>query len=194
MNNSPVSKEELQKRLDALLEKKNKLVQKYGAKKWKTGDPKIIRETNYIARHITILNSRINHPNKWKLRNKGKDKKKNTVGRQVSASGRSRGYDHSEPKLINKWFIEQKQICAYCNCSVDEVNDYLERTKISVKNKRMSVDRVDNNQGYILGNLTLSCFICNTHKKDFFSHEDFLKIAKKYIRPKIISSTQTLKN
>jgi hypothetical protein len=74
------------------------------------------------------------------------------------------------------------------------VNDYLERTKISVKNKRMSVDRVDNNQGYILGNLTLSCFICNTHKKDFFSHEDFLKIAKKYIRPKIISSTQTLKN
>jgi hypothetical protein len=76
MNNSLVSKEELQKRLDVLLEKKNKLVQKYGAKKWKTGDPKIIKETNYIARHITILNSRINHPDKWRLRNKGKDKKK----------------------------------------------------------------------------------------------------------------------
>jgi hypothetical protein len=194
MNNTPITKENLQKRLDALLEKKNKLVELYGAKKWKSANPKLQKETSYIARNILLLRIRINNPDKWKSRNKGKDQKKNTVGRQVSASGRSRGYDHDEPKFINKWFNEQKQICTYCNCNVDEVNSYLEKTKISVKNKRMSVDRVDNNKGYILGNLTLSCFICNTHKKDFFSHEDFLKIAKKYIRPKIICSTQSLKN
>jgi hypothetical protein len=34
MNNFSISKEELQKRLEVLLEKKNKLIQKYGKKKW----------------------------------------------------------------------------------------------------------------------------------------------------------------
>ena len=39
--------------------------------------------------------------------------------------------------------------------------------------------------GYLINNLTLACFICNTHKSDIVSAEDFKEIAQKYIVPKI---------
>jgi hypothetical protein len=44
---------------------------------------------------------------------------------------------------------------------------------------------MDSSKGYLLENLTLACSICNTHKSDIISADDFKEIARDYIAPKI---------
>lgn len=50
--------------------------------------------------------------------------------------------------------------------------------------KRLTIDRKDNKIGYIIDNMVLCCFRCNSTKSDFFTFEEMLKIGKKIIKPK----------
>ena len=60
------------------------------------------------------------------------------------------------------------------------------------KSNRLEFDRKDSTKGYSPQNLVLSCHICNNHKKDFFSVNEFLEITKKIIKPKIKSILEDL--
>jgi len=55
------------------------------------------------------------------------------------------------------------------------------------KSKRLQIDRKNNDKsvGYTLKNICLACAICNYHRADFYSHEEFKEIAQKYIAPKM---------
>ena len=75
----------------------------------------------------------------------------------------------------------------YCKNDNETIVKYLEKIgeKITVQNNRLHFDRMDSSKGYLLDNLVLACSICNTHKSDIISHNDFIDIAKNYIIPKI---------
>ena len=75
-----------------------------------------------------------------------------------------------------KWYESHPKICAYCDISEKELHAIED-----VWNKkiiRLTVDCVDNNKGYSIDNMTLSCGRCNITKNDFFTFEEMQVIGK----------------
>ena len=81
--------------------------------------------------------------------------------------------DLSSLKLINKNLIKQ--------------NIY-KKDNSFVKSPRFQVDRKDNDNkiGYTIENICFACHICNTHKGNFFTSDEFKLIAQKFIKPKYL--------
>jgi len=75
-------------------------------------------------------------------------------------------------KSFIKWWNKQEQKCIYCNRTFDEVKN----DKISKTTNRFSVDRIDNDKGYLLKNMAICCKRCNTIKGDYFTKEEMLVI------------------
>lgn len=85
--------------------------------------------------------------------------------------------------LINKkdfdgWYSEQT-CCYYCGISIQELVGKPGKSGLA------TIDRKDNNLPYELTNICLACYRCNNLKSNFFSSEEWLEIANKYIKPKI---------
>lgn len=79
-------------------------------------------------------------------------------------------------EFIN-WYKSQIQQCYYCKRTLQRIkND--KKEKIKNRKKRLSIDRPNNNKGYSLNNIVLSCYRCNTTKSDYFTKKEMLKIAK----------------
>src|SRR3990167_6080212 len=75
-----------------------------------------------------------------------------------------------------KWYTEQPQECFYCNITPDKLIDKF--SKVSGREtKRLTIDRLDSNLPYQLGNLVLACYRCNITKSDFFTPEEMKLIA-----------------
>jgi hypothetical protein len=85
------------------------------------------------------------------------------------------------------WYYNAEKICHYCGYDNETIRNYLKQKgeKLSVNSKRLQIERIDSQRGYLLDNLTLACYICNAHKLDIVSHDDFKEIAKEFIIPKI---------
>ena len=47
---------------------------------------------------------------------------------------------------------------------------------------RLTIDRKDNDRGYTIDNIVLSCNRCNMIKGNFFNEQDMLKIGKIVMR------------
>lgn len=108
------------------------------------------------------------------------------IGEVIRTSAKKRGlsapYTNTQ---YRDWFKSQKQICAYCGSSCERINQYLNKIEIDKTFRRLSVDRKNSDKGYEFENMILACFVCNVSKQAVFSHEDFMEIADKYIKPKI---------
>lgn len=74
------------------------------------------------------------------------------------------------------WYESQKKVCHYC--SLPE-----ERIGITGLN-RFTIDRKDNDVGYVRENICLACWICNKIKSNVFTESEFREIAQKYVRPR----------
>jgi hypothetical protein len=127
---------------------------------------------------------------------KKKKKEKDPIsflGEHIKDSARNRGIDAPHaPIEYRDWYIKHKKICYFCGNNDQEIRNYLrlEGEKITVNQNRLQIERIDSSKGYLLNNLTLACSICNTHKSDIISAEDFKEIAIKYIAPKIKKKLQ----
>ena len=109
-----------------------------------------------------------------------------TVGNLILRNARRRGLEYDmEPYQLRDWFLEQKQKCIYCGSTLNQIKKYYKKVGISFVDRRLQVDRKDSGIGYKFHNLTICCRICNDHKSDFFSYEEFKVIAKKYIKKEI---------
>lgn len=77
---------------------------------------------------------------------------------------------------FEKWWNEQPQICFYCKRTIE----YIKSLNDSVNNraKRLTIDRIDNQQVYSLGNIRLACYRCNQIKGDYFTEDEMLQIGR----------------
>lgn len=89
---------------------------------------------------------------------------------------------------FKKWEQIQKKECSYCGFKLLEIQKILKQylpENFMTLSRKFQLDRKDNNLGYTIENICFACAICNTHKRDFFTHKEFKEIAKKFIIPKI---------
>lgn len=80
-----------------------------------------------------------------------------------------------------KWYEQQKQQCVYC----DILKELLKPLELGRKDQRnhLTIDRKNNNKGYVIDNICLACDKCNTVKNDIFTFKQMREIAQKYIKP-----------
>jgi len=81
---------------------------------------------------------------------------------------------------FESWYKNQPRFCAYCG--ITEENWLLLNPQR--RTKRLTIDRKDNNIGYLFENMTLACDTCNKIKNDILSFDEMKEIAQKYIKPK----------
>jgi len=118
-------------------------------------------------------------------RKRGREYNNSPVGIYSRIKGRA-NYERKKPfNLIKNDFIEwynaQPQNCVYCEISEDDI--VIWETHFNRWVKKLSIDCMDNDVGYIIDNLVLACERCNTIKGNMFSHEQMLEIGQKYVRP-----------
>lgn len=80
-----------------------------------------------------------------------------------------------------KELFETNDSCHYCHLPIDDWGK-IDDTHIPRTN-RLCVDCMDNDAGYVSGNIVLTCYRCNNTKNNFFTYKDFVEIAKTYIKP-----------
>jgi hypothetical protein len=94
------------------------------------------------------------------------------IGTKYEAKKRKIDFSITKEDFI-KWYNQQEKKCHYCGRSVEESN------KDKFLNQdfyRLSIDRTDNNKGYQLNNIVLSCLNCNRIKSRFFTYFEMIKI------------------
>ena len=77
---------------------------------------------------------------------------------------------------FEKWWNEQPQICFYCKRPFELIKSL--NDSVNNRAKRLTIDRIDNLQGYSLGNIRLACYRCNQIKGDYFTEAEMLKIGE----------------
>lgn len=101
--------------------------------------------------------------------------------RQIKYRAKMLGIEFQLDQIeFKKWIEESEKICCYCGV----VEDIL-KFNLDVKKRNLTVDRKDNKIGYLIDNICMACFRCNNSKSDFFSHEEWMNIAKNMICPRL---------
>lgn len=75
------------------------------------------------------------------------------------------------------WYNTQPKVCHYCLIP-EQLSQDRDR-------RRLTVDRMNNQLGYQLGNLVLACLKCNILKSDMFTYEEWMDHSTSMLRPKI---------
>jgi len=75
--------------------------------------------------------------------------------------------------------------CYYCGISSLLIQFYCE--VMGINTPWMTIDRADNEKGYIFNNVVPCCFLCNKIKGSFFNVEEMKQIGKQFVAPKFKS-------
>jgi len=81
-----------------------------------------------------------------------------------------------------KWHNKQEKKCVYCGVKESDLI-YL-TDKYNSRSDRLSIDCMNNDLGYVKGNLVLCCWRCNALKSDVFTYEEMREIGEKYLSMK----------
>lgn len=114
----------------------------------------------------------------WRAKNKDRIKKQQYTPHRIYGNLKSRikkGEIISEIDFIN-WYNSQEQKCYYCERTLEEVKNDIKEKEIN--QNRMSIDRKDNDKGYILNNIVFACRRCNEIKSDYFTETEMLRLGK----------------
>lgn len=98
--------------------------------------------------------------------------------------------------ILEQWWYNQPDACYYCKSDLSEylalrdfVLSYVGNNNEIKKFKRfyrslkhqairwMTIDRVDNERGYVIENIVKACWICNSLKSDFFDGTQMSQMA-----------------
>lgn len=85
-------------------------------------------------------------------------------------------------KEFIEWYKEQEHKCIYCG--VPEELLHLIADKYGSRWKRLTIDCKDNEKGYAIDNIVLSCDKCNITKNNMLTYEEMLYVGENFIRPK----------
>lgn len=71
-----------------------------------------------------------------------------------------------------KWWRSTNMICFYCGITIEKFKTMYPK----VPHTRLTIDRRDNNKGYIPENMVFACLKCNSLKGNFFTEEEMLEV------------------
>jgi hypothetical protein len=76
------------------------------------------------------------------------------------------------------WYNSQNKKCHYCEVLEKELPESFRKVSVSRNGtiNRLTIDRKNNNIGYIITNLVLACAQCNRMKGEFLSYEEMLQV------------------
>lgn len=84
-----------------------------------------------------------------------------------------------------KWYNDQNKVCFYCGVPEGIIPENFKQSWGKKKvTDRLTIDRVDNNIGYVLNNLVLACPKCNGVKGDFFTADEMKFIGQEVMKQK----------
>ncbi len=94
-----------------------------------------------------------------------------------------------KPVIITKdefveWYNSQHKQCVYCDILEEDIHlmhDYYR------SESRLTIDCMDNDTGYVLGNIVLACGRCNFLKSNLLSYDEMRHYAQIYIKPKWVA-------
>lgn len=117
------------------------------------------------------------HPDKMKAY----IEKYHLTGKGRFAQLKKRAKDAKIPMEIKQtdfceWYLAQEKKCHYCELKLVSDKGTLDRLSTP------SIDRKNNDEGYVLANIALCCNRCNLIKGSWFSEKQMLEIANKYLR------------
>jgi len=81
-----------------------------------------------------------------------------------------------------EWYVNQPKTCVYCG--IKEADLMKIKDCYNNKNTRLSVDCKGNERGYILDNLVLACYRCNSIKSNILTFSEMMYIGQNFIKPK----------
>ena len=81
------------------------------------------------------------------------------------------------------WYEKQELKCAYCDIPQDKITEY-QWLMPNINIHRLTIDRIDNNKGYVKGNICLACARCNLTKSNVLSFKEAREIGQRYVKPK----------
>lgn len=152
----------------------------------KKDDPEFKKKKSEAAKrsYQRNKNNKSERAKKYRLDNKDKFREYNRVYRTKNPKGiydviKQSAKRRSLPLVITqaefvKWYESQKRECFYCKRS--EIDILKDTDIIQSIAKRLTIDRLKNELGYIMDNMCLCCRRCNTIKGNFFTVDEMLLI------------------
>jgi len=104
------------------------------------------------------------------------------IYKALKQSAKNRNLEICSRQEFIDWYNKQERECVYCS-----IPEYLLKPLewgSKVFRSRLTIDRNNNNNGYILDNMCLSCYKCNLMKNDILNFDEMKEIGNKYIKPK----------
>jgi len=95
------------------------------------------------------------------------------ISLKFGAKQRNIAFLISKLDFIN-WYNSQIKKCYYCKRDWNQI----EYDIYNLQKSRLSIDRKDNNKGYIIDNIVLCCMRCNLIKSNYFTEVEMLKIGQ----------------
>ena len=101
--------------------------------------------------------------------------------RKLKARAKQKGRDVLSKEEFLAWYATISKVCTFCKIPEEKLH-LLERFGPAAIH-RLSVDRIDSNEGYTQGNIQLACLVCNRVKSNIFSNAAMRKIAAEFLTP-----------
>lgn len=109
------------------------------------------------------------------------------VGIYTNLKGQAKFFGRPLVEMVSKknfikWYAKQPKVCVYCGIKEEDLgktDDLFNATT-----SRLSIDRMDNEKGYVLDNMVLACRRCNYMKSNFFSFDEMKNVGENHVRPK----------
>lgn len=101
---------------------------------------------------------------------------------------RSKPFSISKEVFI-EWYENESKTCHYCD--IPEKLLHLVAKKYGSRWKRLTIDCLNNDLGYIVGNLVLSCDKCNITKNNMLTYNEMMYVGQNFIKPKWKALIQT---
>ena len=78
-----------------------------------------------------------------------------------------------------RWYDSRLKVCFYCRIGQEEL---LPINNMNLKQKRLGIDRKDNDVPYQIDNIVLACARCNAIKGSWFTQNQMFEIAVNYLQ------------
>ncbi len=94
-------------------------------------------------------------------------------------------FGFSTAVIFYNWFKTQPEECMYCGIEAHKLRRIFDKDNGVLRTKRgrgrvLELERIDSNiSDYSEANCGLACYICNNHKSDLISKEDYIKHFRK---------------